>query len=119
MRSFSGTSSLPSAAVAVLAATLGVATVFTAGCGQVNQLKGRKAYKDANVAYQAQDYKKAADLYQTTVDSDPNTPELMPAYFFLANSLDNLYKPSKKGDPANDALMENAVKYYQIASDKL
>jgi tetratricopeptide (TPR) repeat protein len=119
MRSFTGTSSLPSAAIAVLAATLGVAAVFAAGCGQVNQLKGRKAYKDANVAYQAQDYKKAADLYQTTVDSDPNTPELMPAYFFLANSLDNLYKPSKKGDPANDALMENAVKYYQIAADKL
>jgi len=119
MRFFTVTS-LPKAATTALAVTLGLATAVAAGCGQVNQLKGRKAYKDANVAYQAQDYKKAADLYQATVDADANTPpELQPAYFFLANSLDNLYKPSKKGDPANDKLMEDAVKYYQIAADKL
>jgi len=111
--------SLPKAATAALVAALGVATTVATGCGQVTQLKGRKAYKDANQAYQAQDYKKAADLYQTTVEADPDTPELLPAYFFLANSLDNLYKPSKKGEPANDALMGNAVKYYQIAADKL
>jgi tetratricopeptide (TPR) repeat protein len=118
MRFFSVTS-LPKAATTALAAALSVATVVVAGCGQVTQLKGRKAYKDANQAYQAQDYKKAADLYQQTIDADPDTPELLPAYFFLANSLDNLYKPSKKGEPANDKLMEDAVKYYQTAADKL
>jgi predicted Zn-dependent protease len=115
MRSFSGTS-LPLVAVAVLATA---ATLAAAGCGQVSQLKGRKSYKDANVAYQAQDYKKAADLYQAAVDADPNAAEIQPAYFFLANCLDNLFKPSKKGEPANDALMEKAVKYYQLAADKL
>ena len=52
------------------------------------------------------------------VDADPDAKEILPAYFFLGNSLDNLYKPSKKGEPANDALMENAVKYYQMAADK-
>ena len=111
--------SLPKAATAALAATLGVATVVATGCGQVSELKGRKAYKEANAAYQSQDYKKAADGYQAAIDADPNSTVFLPAYFFLANSLDNLYKPSKKGDPANDALMENAVKYYQIAADKL
>jgi len=115
MRSFSGTS-LPLVAMAALATAV---TLAAAGCGQVNQLKGRKSYKDANVAYQAQDYKKAADLYQATVEADPDAPEIQPAYFFLANCLDNLYKPSRKGEPANDALMENAVKYYQLAADKL
>src|SRR5215831_6919119 len=111
--------SLPKAATAALAATLGVATVVATGCGQVSELKGRKAYKEANTAYQSQDYKKAADGYQAAIDADPNSTVFMPAYFFLANTLDNLYKPSKKGDPANDALMENAVKYYQLAADKL
>ena len=115
MRSFSGTS-LPLVAVAALTAAV---TLAAAGCGQVNQLKGRKSYKDANVAYQAQDYKKAAELYQVAVDADPDAKEILPAYFFLGNSLDNLYKPSKKGDAANDALMQNAVKYYQLAADKL
>jgi len=109
MRSFSGTS------VAVAA----LATVLTIGCGQVQGLKGRKAYKDANAAYQAQDYKKAADLYRTAIEADPDAKETLPSYFFLANSLDNLYKPSKKGEQANDLLMEDAVKYYQMAADKL
>ena len=107
MRSFS---------VAALVAAVSLAAV---GCGQVNSLKGRKSYKDANTAYQAQDYKKAADLYEQTIAADPDEKQTLPAYFFLANSLDNLYKPSKKGDPANDALMEEAVKNYQAAADKL
>ena len=114
MRSFSGTLRL--VAVAAIATAV---TLAAAGCGQVNQLKGRKSYKDANVAYAAQDYRKAADLYQTAVDTGGDAKELLPAYFFLGNCLDNLYKPSKKGEPTNDALMENAVKYYQLAADKL
>jgi len=107
MRSFS---------VAAVVAAVSLAAV---GCGQVNSLKGRKSYKDANTAYQAQDYKKAADLYRATIEADPDEKTTLPAYFFLANSEDNLYKPSKKGDPANDALMEDAVKNYQIAAQKL
>ncbi len=118
MRSFSGTPS-PVAALAALSAILGLATVSSVGCAKWNQLKGAKAYKEANQAYQSQDYKKAAELYQTTVDSDPNYPDFSPAYFFLGNSLDNLWKPSKKGDPANDKLLEDAVKAYQAAADKL
>src|SRR5471032_284707 len=101
MRSFSGTLRIVAVAAIATAVTLAVA-----GCGQVNQLKGRKSYKDANVAYAAQDYRKAADLYQTAVDADPDAKEILPAYFFLGNSLDNLYKPSKKGEPTNDALMQ-------------
>jgi tetratricopeptide (TPR) repeat protein len=102
-----------------VAALIAAATVAAVGCGQVNSLKGRKSYKDANTAYQAQDYKKAADLYKVTLEADPDAKETLPAYFFLANSLDNLYKPSRKGDPANDQLMEDAVKNYQTAADKL
>ena len=115
MRSFSETSR-PLLAVAALATAI---TLAATGCGQVNGLKGRKAYKDANTAYQAQDYKKAAELYKATIAADPDAKETLPAYFFLANSLDNLYKPSKKGEPANDQLMQDAVTNYQMAADKL
>ena len=115
MRSFSGTSR-PLLAVAALTTAIALSAI---GCGQVNGLKGRKAYKDANTAYQAQDYKKAAELYRTTIAADPDAKETLPAYFFLANSLDNLYKPSKKGEPANDQLMQDAVTNYQLAADKL
>jgi len=86
------------------------------GCAKVGQVKAKKAFKSANSAYQQQDYKKAADLYEETVANDPN---LNSAYFFLANSQDNLYKPSRKGEPANDALMTKAVSNYQLAAEKL
>jgi tetratricopeptide (TPR) repeat protein len=116
MRSFSGLS----LAVTALAAVLGLATLGSAvGCAKVNQLKGAKAYKAANAAYQTQDYKKAAELYKATVEADPDYPDFSPAYFFLGNSLDNLWKPSKKGDPENDKLLQDAVKAYQVAADRL
>jgi tetratricopeptide (TPR) repeat protein len=88
----------------------------TVGCAKVGEIKAKKAFKSANQAYQQQDYKKAGDLYEETVAADPN---LNSAYFFLGNSYDNQYKPSKKGDAANDALLAKAVDNYQKAAEKL
>jgi predicted Zn-dependent protease len=112
MRSTSGLS-ITATALALIVA------LATVGCGKVNQLKGAKAYKAANAAYQTQDYRKAADLYQEAIEADPDYPAFAPAYFFLGNSLDNLWKPSKKGDAENDKLLQDAVKNYQLAADKL
>jgi tetratricopeptide (TPR) repeat protein len=109
MRSLSGASLL---VVAVLA----FGAFASVGCGKVGEIKARKAFKSANQAYQAQDYKKAAALYEETVAADP---ELAQAYFYLGNSYDQLYKPSKKGDPENDALLTKAVDNYQKAAEKL
>jgi tetratricopeptide (TPR) repeat protein len=88
----------------------------TVGCAKVGEIKAKKAFKSANQAYQQQDYKKAGELYEETVAADPN---LNSAYFFLGNSYDNQYKPSKKGDAANDALLAKAVDNYQKAAEKL
>jgi tetratricopeptide (TPR) repeat protein len=101
-----------------LGATLTVALVVS-GCAKVGTLKGMKAYKAANQAYQAQDYKQSAQLYEEAIEAAPDEPKIMPAYFFLANSYDNLWKPSKKGDAANDALLQKAVDNYQKAAEKL
>jgi tetratricopeptide (TPR) repeat protein len=97
-------------------AVVACAILATGGCSKMGQLKGMKNFKEANAAYQQQDYKRAADLYELTVEADPN---LSSAYFYLGNSYDNLYKPSKKGDKANDELLEKAVKNYQAAAEKL
>jgi len=110
MRSLSGASL---AIAAVLA--LGSLT-STVGCAKVGEIKAKKAFKAANQAYQGQDYKKASDLYEEAVAADPN---LDSAYFFLGNSYDNQYKPSKKGDAANDAMLTKAVDNYQKAAEKL
>ncbi len=85
------------------------------GCGEMNKLKARKAFKEATQLYVQQDYKKAADKFKETVDYDPNYAT---AYFYLANSYDNLYKSSKRGDPSNDAYLNKALDYYKEAAQK-
>jgi tetratricopeptide (TPR) repeat protein len=110
---FSGASwSAPALAAVLLAA----GALAVGGCAQVGQIQAKKDAKAANQAYQAQDYKKAVELYESAVKADPN---LGYAYFFLGNSYDNLWKPSKKGDPQNDELMNKAVANYQLAAEKL
>ena len=40
------------------------------------------------------------------------------AYFFLGNSYDNLYKPARKGEADNDAMLTKAIENYKIAAEK-
>jgi len=105
---------------AILASTAIVAALVLSACGQLGNLQARKAFKDANTSYQAQNYAEAAARYQEvvadpTADSDPN---LVHAYFFLANSYDNMYKPARKGEAENDALLTKAIENYKIAAEK-
>lgn len=112
MRKFS------TAAVALVAG----AGFVLAGCGQVGQLKGRMAFKDGNTLYQQQDYRKAAQKYEETLtacssDGPCTDPVLSAAYFYLANSYDNLYKPVRRGEADNDALIQKAIDNYKLASE--
>jgi tetratricopeptide (TPR) repeat protein len=89
------------------------------GCGKVGELKAMKAFKAANAAYQQQDYRKAVPLYEEAITSAPDTQAAHQAYFFLGNSYDQQYKPSKKGEPDNDALLTKAVDNYEKAAQTL
>jgi tetratricopeptide (TPR) repeat protein len=86
-----------------------------AGCGQVGVLKGQLAFKDANQLYQRQDYEGAAARYEEAVAENP---ELFDAYFFLANSYDQQYRPTRRGEADNDQLIEKAIANYKIAAEK-
>ena len=97
----------------VIVAALSLSLV---GCGKFGMLKASKHFKDANALYAQQDYRGAAVDYKSAIEADPNLNE---AYFFLANSYDNLYKPARKGNPLNDSYLTDALKYYKIASEKL
>jgi tetratricopeptide (TPR) repeat protein len=97
---------------AVLVAGLGVAF---AGCSQVEGLKAKMAFKDANSLYQQQDYRKAAEKYEEALAADPN---LTAAYFFLGNSYDNLYKPGRRGEAPNDELLTKAIDNYKKAAEQ-
>ncbi len=97
-------------------------SVTLAGCGYLNQVRAMKAFKDGNKAYAASDWRVAVQKYEeaeklTTGDA---TCEWCPAiYFYLGNSYDNMYRPARKGEASNDALLQKAVDNYKLASEKL
>jgi tetratricopeptide (TPR) repeat protein len=92
------------------------AGVALAGCGRysLSSLKAQKAFKEANDQYKAQHWKEAADKYEYALQQDPDRTEI---YFFLGNSYDNLYKPSRVGEPENDAYMQKAIENYKKSAE--
>ena len=108
---------MPAAAIALL---VGV-SLGAAGCGKYSysNLKSMKAFKDANTLYSAQDWKGAAAKYEEAISTNPdiNTSGVTP-YFFLANSYDNMWKPSRVGEPENDAYMQKAIENYKKSAER-
>src|SRR5688572_33442634 len=98
----------------VLAVVAGIA-LAQAGCTQIGVLKGQMALRDAVKYYQRQDYKQAAAKYEEALEADPTMGD---AYFYLGNSYDNLFKPSRKGEAENDQLLEKAIENYKKASEQ-
>jgi len=103
-------------AALVLGLTVGLGSA--AGCGRysINNLRSVKAFKDGSEAYKKSDFATAAARFEESI-SYANEQGIV--YFFLANSYDQQWKPSRKGEPANDAFMQKAVQNYQAAIDKL
>lgn len=91
-------------------------SVTLAGCGYLNEVRAMKAFKDGNKAYIASDWRAAAAKYEEARELDPNNAAI---YFYLGNSYDNMYRPARKGEPANDALLQKAVDNYKLASERL
>lgn len=97
-----------------LAVVFGLAVV-AAACGQYQELKAKKHFKDANAMYSQQEYKRAAAEYEEALKNDPS---LTTAYFYLGNSYDNQWKPARIGEPENDVLLDKAIQNYQLAAEK-
>ena len=91
-------------------------SVALAGCGYIGQVRAMKAFKDGNKAYAASDWRAAAEKYEEASKLDPNNAAI---FFYLANSYDNMYRPARKGEAANDEFMTKAVENYKLASEKL
>jgi tetratricopeptide (TPR) repeat protein len=78
-------------------------------------------FTQANTMYARQEYARAAELYEAVVAVDPANASGISgqAYFFLANSYDNLWNANRRNDPANRRLLENAAANYQRAIEIL
>ena len=105
---------------AILTSVAVVLAIASGGCSKVGNLAARKAFKEANGMYKAQNYKDAVAKYQEVLAADPNfiTGDGTTPYFFIGNCYDNLYKATKKGDPQNDANLTKAIENYKLASEK-
>ena len=91
-------------------------SVTLAGCGYLNEVRAMKAFKDGNKAYTSSDWRAAVQKYEEAKELNPENGAI---YFYLGNSYDNLYRPARKGEPANDELLTKAVENYKIASERL
>ena len=111
---------------AALALVLGLGVAF-AGCGKMNEVRAMKAFKDGNKLYASNDYREAAQKYEEAISLDPDDnirscgPSGSPGcmHFYLANSYDNIYRPTRKGEPNNDAYLEKAIANYKLAAEKI
>ena len=83
-------------------------------CQQFYELRATKVFMDANTQYERADYVAAAEMYEEVITNDPNH---MDAYFYLANSYDNLFRPALRGEPDNDLLLEKAIDHYISSVD--
>ncbi|MGE3274685.1 MAG: tetratricopeptide repeat protein [Vicinamibacterales bacterium] len=100
------------AAYLALTAGLGLAL---AGCGKIGEIQAMKAFKDGNKLYQQSDWRAAAEKYEEALKADPNNAQI---YFYLANSYDNMYRPTRAGEAQNDAYLEKAIANYKEAAAK-
>jgi tetratricopeptide (TPR) repeat protein len=96
-----------------LMAVGGLSLSLTA-CGKVT---AQMSFKDGIGAYQQQNYRTAIAEFEEAVQHDF---EYRPyAYFYLANSHDNAFKFTRKGQAENDAHLPEAEKYYKMAFQEI
>jgi tetratricopeptide (TPR) repeat protein len=93
--------------------------IVTAACGQysISNLRALNAFKNANALYTRGDFAAAAAQYEECFTFNPEFKGI--THFFIANSYDQLYKPTRKGEPANDAYMQKAIEHYRLAIAKI
>ena len=105
-----------------------VAVLMTplAACQYLDQIGAMRTFKEANSAYGRGDYELAAERYEEILEiletgsADQLLNEQLTAtYFYIANSYDNLYKPSRRGEADNDRYLEDAIHYYELASEEI
>jgi tetratricopeptide (TPR) repeat protein len=99
----------------VRVAFVAVLVVPLVACSAFDRLRALRVIKDAHTQYQRADYERAAELYEEALANDPN---LVDAYFYLANSYDQQFRPALRGEPENDRLLDLAIDNYITSAER-
>ena len=101
--------------LAIRLALVAIMVLPATSCYMFDQLRALRVIKDAHTQYQRSDYESAAELYEEVLANDPN---LVEAYFYLANSYDQQFRPALRGEPENDRLLELAIDNYIESAER-
>src|SRR5262245_47269335 len=89
-----------------LLVVVAVASPFAAACGRI---QAKAAYQDGNKLYREENYRRAAEKYDSAVKHDPGMIE---AYFYLGSSHQAMHRPGK-GGAENNQHLEDAITNYK------
>ena len=101
--------------LAIRLVLVALVALSTSSCYMFDQLRALRVIKDAHTQYQRSDYVLAAELYEEVLENDP---DLVEAYFYLANSYDQQFRPALRGEPENDLMLERAIENYITSAER-
>lgn len=101
--------------LAIRLVLVALVAVSTSSCYMFDQLRALRVIKDAHTQYQRSDYVLAAELYEEVLENDP---DLVEAYFYLANSYDQQFRPALRGEPENDEMLDRAIENYITSAER-
>ena len=94
-------------------------------CTFIDELGAIRTFKDANIQYQRASYLEAIELYEEVlgvIDASEGESELAqnltPAYFYIGNAYDSLYKPGGE-EAENVHNLNEAIRYYELAVENI
>ena len=106
-------------------AVIALAAIPLSACTFFEELGAIRTFKDANVNYQRALYAEAIENYEevlAVIDASEGQSELAqnltPAYFYIGNSYDSLYKPGGQ-DAENVHNLDEAIRYYELAVERI
>ena len=98
--------------------------ISLSGCTFFDELGAVRMFKDANLAYSRGFYDEAIELYEEILavieagGESELAQNLTPAYFYIANSYDSMYKPGgTEGENVHN--LDEAIRYYNLAIDEI
>lgn len=101
--------------LAIRLVLVALVALSTTSCYVFDQLRALRVIKDAHTQYQRSDYVLAAELYEEVLENDP---DLVEAYFYLANSYDQQFRPALRGEPENDEMLDKAIENYITSAER-